>query len=315
MGNQPTTPGEPERGAFVGGFDLELGRLTLDEQDATRVLSRLRAFRRMALRKRAKASASKCLIAALPFGSPRYRLSWARRLVREVQTVATLRRLAIAEQASGHLRAAYATLDDMLVLAERVGDLDSLAQGKSVAVGWNARELTSNNTYRTRILAAIRSAERDPSGAYKSLRRSLTAAEVRDAHYTAVACGQGLVLASAQASDPRSGARFAHGLAQRHPSSWSYLALGFFEEHMRHPNEAARAYVEAARLAQACGDLHHLQQSSVGLARLGGAIAREMSTKLGSRLLKAYPSRPPLSHIRQLFGLYWSEIYGTVANP
>ena len=136
-------------------------------------------------------------------------------------------------------------------------------------------------------------------------------AERQGADRSALECLRGLVLASALASDTRSGARFAKQFAAEDPSSWSFIALGLFEEHREQRGYASRAYGEAARLARKAGDLHHIQQAYVGLARLDSLHLLRVRTdrQKGLKWLKAYPVRPPLTHIEQLLGLYWLDVY------
>jgi hypothetical protein len=302
---------------FVGGFDLHLGHLTLVEGDWNRALSRLRILRRRALREQARVSASKCLVAMLSFGSPSYRLRAARRLAQEVRTVETIERLGAAEGSSGHARRAHDLFGEMRALALKIGDLDGVHRAEVRAQGLGSRAGSHKTTYRSRISLLIQQAKADPQRSFVALQRLRVAFERRAARHSALECQQALVVASAYASDARSGAHFAQQLVGADPSGWSYIALGLFEEHLQHRSDAAFAYRAAVQLARWWGDLHHLQQACVGLARIESLdLLRDLpGRQIAQKALAAYPLRPPLTHIKQLLGLYWSDMYSGLAPP
>jgi hypothetical protein len=250
-------------------FDIQVAYLITEEPDPKRILRGLKALRRRALQRHAKASATKCL-KAIYWGSRRAKVRIAKELLQASPEVLSWKYLASAYASAGAGREARRAFASMLKLATRRGDLDGASVARAALEGSSetTRKSESRDLYRRRFGKAKQLARSDPPLAYAALRALRRSALRQRGRATATACLRALVVASSYASDSKRGARFAQELCKEDSGSWSYLALGFAEEHSGRLVAARLAYAAALRKARREGDLHREEEASAGLDRI-----------------------------------------------
>ena len=268
-------------------FDHRLIHASVSEPNGEVALAALKELRRECLHAKATRSAAKCLSAMFWLAGPA-KLDVARRLVREAPSVESVARLALAARDAGKFALARRAYERLLAIANDIGDLDALTQATSAleAIRTSQKVVTfPERQFRSLVRKAISLARRKAPEAYAQLQKLRQSALRRGGRRTAIECQRGLVIASSYAMDCMRGTRFAERLAVEEPTSWSYLALAFAQEHCERSSMAVAAYETALRLARREGDLHRIGEASNGLQRTRGRrVSRGNGRSQGSLL-------------------------------